>query len=122
LLFSWRNWFVPLKHSEHHLREGVRVLAHFPQCGAQRIRVCFEHRVNTSPHCDHLVTIFWHFFAKHKVFVVVSPSLRRVCDIAFIDFVDLFVLVSEFFAKVFGDRRVAVALLTLHFSKDCNAF
>jgi hypothetical protein len=122
LLFDRRRWLVLLKDPQHHLRESIRVFAYFSQCGAQRTRVCLEYRVNASPHCDHLVTVIWHLLAKYKILVVVSPRLRRICNISFLNFVDLFVHVSVFFAQPFGDCGVAVALFTLEFGENRNAF
>lgn len=122
MLFDGRSWFVLLEYPKHDLRQSVRVLAYFPQCCAQRIGICIEHRVNTSSHSDHLVTVFWHFFAKHEIFVVISPRLRRIRNIPFFELVNLFIRVSEFFAKPFGDCRVAIALLALYFGEDGNAF
>jgi hypothetical protein len=48
--------------------------------------------------------------------------MRRVCDVAFPEFENLFVPVSKFIAKPFRDRSVAVALLTLDLGEDRDAF
>jgi hypothetical protein len=48
--------------------------------------------------------------------------MRRVCDVAFPEFENLFVPVSKFFANPFRDRSVAVALLTLDLGEDRDAF
>ena len=54
--------------------------------------------------------------------MVVSPRLRRICNISFIELVDLLVYVSEFFAQPFYDCRIAIALLTLDLGEDGNGF